>query len=177
MRPELLSFRRREGGKPEIDGPAAQRGVEFNLSHTDGLLACATTAHRRAALGIDVETVDGSARWLLASPRVLSVSERDRLGREACPRHREERFLAFWTLKEAYAKACGEGLRMDFSRLSFRLAARLTGLHAPAAVGQHWQFFRAQPTQRHRMALAIRTPAPASLSVRVRWLGDADLDL
>src|SRR5262249_32046832 len=43
-------------GKPEIDGGEADLGLRFNLSHTDGLVACAVALRRE--VGVDVENCD-----------------------------------------------------------------------------------------------------------------------
>src|SRR5262249_38781671 len=57
-------------GKPEIAAPAGLPPLRFNLSHTDGLVACAVAAGRE--VGVDVEDVgrrevsEGLARYCLS---------------------------------------------------------------------------------------------------------------
>lgn len=175
--PERFAFRQQPDGKPLVEAPTTLRNLAFNLSHTEGLLACAVSRHRQVALGIDAEAISHEVEWLMTSPRVLSKAERDQLGRYACATERRKRFFALWTLKEAYSKACGRGLAMDFSKLSFQVTPRAVRLHSPSVENGHWLFFQAQPTPWHQLALAMTTPCAMPFVVNVHWLCDTGLGL
>ncbi len=65
-------------------------------------------------VGIDVEQIRGISESM--EKRVLSKEEREWVsGKE-----REEAFIRLWTLKESYVKATGQGLTMNFSKISFQ---------------------------------------------------------
>src|SRR5262249_40285760 len=51
--PEEWAFEKNSWGRPEIEGRLATQGLEFNVSHTDGLAAVVVS--RRRLVGIDVE--------------------------------------------------------------------------------------------------------------------------
>lgn len=101
-------------GKPALPF----EGPHFNLSHAHGMVAVAVSPS--TPVGIDVEDLTRSvdARALAAS--VLSADETSEL--EASGWGSED-FLTRWVMKEALAKATGQGLRADFRAIS--LAGKL----------------------------------------------------
>lgn len=144
-------------GKPYIAFPDNSRlNLRFNLSHTDGLAACAVSAGME--VGVDVEN---HQRRIVVEGLVSSTfteEERARLdGLDEADRRRF--FFAIWTLKEAYVKACGLGFSLALNTFWFDLSN--SEIHIQyAAIGQHvssdWFFARFQPTMEHDMALAVR---------------------
>ncbi|MFI7068352.1 4'-phosphopantetheinyl transferase family protein [Kribbella sp. NPDC050124] len=120
-------FRRPGHGRPEPWPDAG--GLRFNLSHTDGLIACVVTRGR--ACGVDVERTpvrDGAQRYLT---RLFAGTERAEL--DTVPAHLRPAYVAaYWVLKEAYLKAIGIGLRRPLSDFAF--AGLSTALAAPATV-------------------------------------------
>lgn len=119
--PSALRFAQGPWGRPVLSYPMqdADQGVDFNLSHTSGLCACAIT--RGTRVGIDVEKIDASFHTLFDSPDVLALPERDALHQlpaDARPRA----FFHYWTLKEACTKAVGKGLLMSPADVPFSLA-------------------------------------------------------
>lgn len=97
-------------GKPFIPG-----NLEFNISHTRGLVACALSLS--APVGVDVETMHRTNDWQRLLCRVQSDQEVKAL--RALPEHAQQRqFYATWTLKEAWSKAIGSGLHADFRTLN-----------------------------------------------------------
>jgi 4'-phosphopantetheinyl transferase len=157
-----------EYGRPEVlDRPAGVADLRFNLSHTDGLIACAVTVGRE--VGVDVENIrrevthDIPGRFF--APREVadlrSIPEIDQ------PRV----FFDYWTLKEAYIKARGMGLSIPLSDFAFclRPPALPTIAFEPALEDDpvSWQFFQASPTPTHRLGLAVRRTGP-DLPIRIR---------
>jgi 4'-phosphopantetheinyl transferase len=94
-------------GKPFVAAPDAGRALRFSLSHSGDIAVVAVS--RGHEVGVDVERVrplddlDGFAA------RYFSPAERDALGHVPSA-DRLCAFFEIWTLKEAYLKACGEGL-------------------------------------------------------------------
>ena len=155
-------------GRPEIlDRPAGVPDLRFNLSHTDGLIACAVTIGRE--VGVDVEHVGRRLTHDIASrffaPR--EVADLHRL-----PADEQARvFFDYWTLKEAYIKARGFGLALPLGDFAFTLSPpappRITFEPALDDDPATWQFVQEWPTPQHRLGLAIRRDA-ADLPVRIR---------
>jgi 4'-phosphopantetheinyl transferase len=152
-------------GKPRIDPGDGVPELRFNLSHTRGFVACAICIG--SEIGIDVETfateranLDIAARHF--SPSEVAILRSTTLDRQPVV------FFRFWTLKEAFIKATGQGLSRALDSFSFSLdpvSITLPGGEANEAV--QWQFVEVRPTARHFLALAIHRPpcAPGSLII------------
>ena len=166
--PAGWSFIANVHGRPEIvDRPPGVPDLRFNLSHTDGLIACAVTIGRE--VGVDVEhigrrlTHDVAGRFF--APR--EVSDLKQLSDDE--QHRV--FFDYWTLKEAYIKARGFGLALPLADFAFQLSPssspRISFEPSLEDDPATWQFFQDWPTPQHRLGLAIRREG-ADLPVRVR---------
>jgi 4'-phosphopantetheinyl transferase len=155
-------------GKPALMPDAAARTrLSFNLAHTDGLVACAVA--RDAEVGIDVEAVDRRADALGLAGRFFSPAEVAELQR--CPDGtRLLRFIEIWTLKEAYVKAIGEGLSCPLHEFAFVFddprSVRFESVDMPCAAD--WQFALFEPSDRHRMAVAVSSRPPLEPRLAVR---------
>jgi len=148
-----------EFGKPSIVNPEGRR-LQFNLSHTagtepnGGLVAVAVTAD--VACGIDAESVDSVDNPLLIAATAMSAYERADLANQPDPRRR---FFEYWTLKEAYLKARGAGLRLPLDRFGFvfdpdpRLCVEPPIEDDPLS----WQFAMHQSDGSLIMAIAVQT--------------------
>jgi 4'-phosphopantetheinyl transferase len=157
MPPDAWRLRIEAYGRPEIANlPAGAPDLRFNVSHTEGLVACAVTVGRE--VGVDVEYVHRSLTHDVAD-RFFSAQEAADL--RALPKDEQPLvFFDYWTLKEAYIKARGLGLALPLGQFTFH---RLAG-HAPRisfAPELHddpasWQFAQFWPTRDHRMAVAVR---------------------
>lgn len=133
--------------RPRLDPMHRRPDLCFSLAHTPGLVACIVT--RGADCGIDVEQEGRVSDPLSVARHAFSEPEREAVER------RPSDFLIHWTLKEAYAKASGLGLRAALRGARFDLMGepKLMG-GAPAA----WRFIHARPTATHHMAIALGSP-------------------
>jgi 4'-phosphopantetheinyl transferase len=105
--PASLAFGTGTHGKPFLDAPAHGRSLRFSLTHSGDLALVAVSQGRD--LGVDVEQVRPRADLEGFAARYFSTRERDALA-HVPPGDRLRAFLEIWTLKEAYLKACGDGL-------------------------------------------------------------------
>jgi 4'-phosphopantetheinyl transferase len=106
-RPGELSFRTGPYGKPHLDPERYGERIRFNVSHSGELALVAVSRERE--LGVDIEHVrplDGIDEIVA---RHFSPGERLAL-KCVAPTARLAMFYQYWTLKEAYLKACGVGL-------------------------------------------------------------------
>lgn len=128
-------------GRPELSPEHQWPELQFNIAHTAAVVVLAVTAG--AAVGVDVETSRRRADTV-ALERYFAPTERAAL--EALPAAaRRRRFFELWTLKEAYLKARGLGLRLPLAGFAFEYCA-------PAGV--QIQFTDACPDTPQRWALA-----------------------
>ncbi len=154
-------FTRGPQGRPEPQ-PSAD-GVRFNLSHCDGLIACAVTRGR--ACGVDVGPTaapDGLAAHLA---RRLGPVERARL-EDAAPGARTALAGELWVLKEAYLKALGTGLTRGPGSFAFvRRPDGRIAVEDPLGAGDdaRWWFDLVHPGPRHVLAVATEHGRPGLL--------------
>jgi 4'-phosphopantetheinyl transferase len=170
--PSSWRFIKTNDGRPILDPPS----FGFNLSHTRGLVACVIAIGRD--IGIDVERVDRTTEVSSLCDRHFSRSEVEQLA--ACSAHvRHERFFDTWTLKEAYSKAIGLGLRHPLDATTFDLASpgtiRFTDCQGegdrapsmnPGGDDARWRFHLFSPAPRFRLALAIRSRSAPQIVAR-----------
>ena len=104
VQPQHVMFTYSGEGKPAIDPARHGIAIEFNLSHTDGLIAIAFSRSRR--VGIDIERTRPVLDELEIAEKFFTRTEADWL-RSLPESERHFAFLCCWTRKEAYAKATG----------------------------------------------------------------------
>ncbi|MEU3228253.1 4'-phosphopantetheinyl transferase superfamily protein [Streptomyces sp. NPDC006976] len=114
--------------------------IDISLSHTDDLLLVGLTT--RGLVGVDAERSDrriysrGLDRHICTPHERLLVSE---LPEE----ERNPSLLRLWTLKEAYSKAIGQGMRFRFTEFGFGPDGRPAQVQRPdgtPGAGDEWSF-------------------------------------
>jgi len=160
--PEGWVFTTNPFGKPVL----ANGEVQFNLSHTQGMVACVLA--RNFEVGIDVENVDRSANLDVAR-RYFAPAEVAYL--EKVPEERRgATFFLFWTLKEAYVKARGIGLSLPLEQFAFQLhdlaTPRIVFDPAMKEDADAWQFFLSDlGSGEHQAAVAVQGAKGKELDV------------
>ena len=154
--PPSWRFREDPGGKPSLVADPAVPPLSFNLSHTHGLVACAVAS---ADVGIDVQSVDRKVDDRVAR-RFFSAREAADLRRCRSAALRATHFFDLWTLKEAYIKAIGRGLSHPLDTIVFTIGDddAITFTPPPEVDAASWSFRLFAPTDRHRLAVAVRAP-------------------
>ncbi len=114
-----FSFTTSSHGRPQL---AADTSVNFNVSHTQGLVA--VTLADEPWLGIDVESASRDGSTLEIADRFFHPSECQAITGPAQEWQQRENFFRFWTLKEAYVKALGDGLQRSLQSFYFSLNAQ-----------------------------------------------------
>ena len=152
--PRSWTFEAPSGGKPRVVTPAVGPGPgpHFNISHCDGLVACAISDDLE--LGVDVEPVGRKAPLDLARTYFAPEEERWLTG---LPRADQPLgFLRLWTFKEAYIKATGLGLAQPLHDFAFAFDPLRVLFHDPALGDPRaWRFEQRQVGD-HLLALGWR---------------------
>lgn len=161
--PSSWVFQADDGGKPFL--APGQSAFEFNLAHTDGLVACALTKAGR--VGIDAESHVRAVNAMELAGRYFSGQEIAGL-RRLSGGDQQLRFIELWTLKEAYLKAIGVGLSHPLSDFGFELdGVWAPRFHPPPGVpAADWQFALFVPSEHHRMAVAVHHGREVEYKVR-----------
>ncbi len=114
-----LYFRKTNKGKPFT----VPRFKQFSISHSQGIVAACVSDNK---VGIDIEVIREID--LNLSKKVCTEEENQWIF--AADSHNEsiKRFFILWTLKEAYMKVTGEGMRIPFKSIPFKITDDYTVL-------------------------------------------------
>lgn len=96
-----------ERGKPCLENSGTESSLCFNLSHSRGVALFGLALNRR--IGVDVEKIAGRRDTDRIARRFFTAREAGKLS-AASGSDRLELFFRYWTIKEAYLKATGEGI-------------------------------------------------------------------
>lgn len=157
--PDQWQFLANDYGKPAISN-SINMPLQFNLSHTENMIAMAVTLNR--SIGIDVE-------WTLRKGHPVEIADKFFSAREVAQlhelpeQHRQARFFELWTLKESYIKAYGKGLSIPLDQFSFSFLKDRIGI----SFGPSWQdqaenysFWQIHLGSSHKAALALKADSP-----------------
>lgn len=167
--PDKWSFKENRYGKPEIDLSVGTTPLQFNLSHTDGLVIVAIALDSN--IGIDVENVNRRGEMLDIAERYFSPDEVKSLFSLPVEQQRR-RFFDCWTLKEAYIKARGMGLSIPLEQFSFQLeqdnAVRIIFNEKIEDDPNEWQFSQFELESIYKVAVAIERGKQVDLDIDIR---------
>ena len=110
--PASIEFVYSARGKPSV------WGIDFNLSHSDGLAVYAFA--QGCEIGIDVERIRASDDLLDVARRFFAPREYAELAALE-PSQQTDAFFRCWTRKEAFLKATGEGIAAALDRFEVTL--------------------------------------------------------
>ncbi len=162
-------------GKPALASANGARPLQFNVSHSGGLIALAFG--QLETIGIDVEPIDERVEHLELALRFFAPPEWKALAVLA-PGQLAQGFFNCWTRKEAFVKAHGMGLSLPLEKFEVSLRpgeeAELRWLDPAIGNARHWELRAFEPRPGYVGALALprssgalteRVLAPASLVV------------
>ncbi|BFM05490.1 4'-phosphopantetheinyl transferase family protein [Halioxenophilus aromaticivorans] len=129
--PESFCFSQNKNGRPELAGSS----INFNVSHTEGLVA--VTLAEAPLLGIDVESAQRSGSTLEIADRFFHPKETAAITAPNQEAQQRENFFRFWTLKEAYVKALGDGLQRSLQSFYFTLRQQQVDLQDEKVPGNN----------------------------------------
>ncbi|MCF6324772.1 MAG: 4'-phosphopantetheinyl transferase superfamily protein [Gammaproteobacteria bacterium] len=153
-----------EHGRPEISSPLSN--LRFNLSHAEDYIVLAVTRHHD--IGIDIEYMQRKASCLKIAAEYFSGIENASL--LALPEKAQRvAFYDYWTLKEAYLKACGLGVMAGLDHFGFQLnqdnGATVQFYDDKSGKPAEWFFWRSALENDYRLSLAIRCGSDADMEV------------
>ncbi|MFE7057329.1 4'-phosphopantetheinyl transferase family protein [Streptomyces californicus] len=168
--PAELDLAYRPGGRPYLRGV---RGVDVSLAHTGELVVAGLS--RTGRIGVDAEPLTRSLSVDVLLARACTPDERaavKTLGGIGGAAGVTAALLRLWTLKEAYTKALGCGLRLPFARFGvpWTVEGEATaygdeGLLSPGggpAGPRAWTFGAHRALDRYLVGVARHDGAPAA---------------
>ena len=141
-------------GKPALNPAFHEKALEFNVSHSNDLVAY--IFHPSSRVGIDLEYIrpmpdmDDFARQFFSPRESAFINSLDQ---------KQDAFFKIWTCKEAFFKASGEGLTVPLDQVEITLttegSARLVSVDGinEEAVPWHLETFR--PAENYQLSLAV----------------------
>ncbi|MEH1804693.1 4'-phosphopantetheinyl transferase HetI [Nostoc sp.] len=148
IQPLQVQFNYQQRGKPVLADTFADSRLEFNLSHSQGLGLCAVNCTR--PIGVDLEYIRPMSDIEALAKRFFLPREYEML-RSLSPNQQQEIFFRYWTCKEAYLKATGDGL----SQLE-QIEVSLTPTEpAKLQITEDWSLFELLPANNYVAAVAV----------------------
>jgi 4'-phosphopantetheinyl transferase len=173
-KPSELIFESNAFGKPSLVLPGSSAKLEFNLSHTEGI--CVVALSRFSRVGCDVESLRQPDLEVDIARNFFTPEESAEILTHP-PAQQIERLLTYWTLKEAYIKAEGQGLSMGLDTFYFSLQEnqppRLmlkSGAQQPSAA---WQFKQGIIAHHYLFSLAVEPRQGVDINIEIKkadWL-------
>ncbi len=106
--PQIIQYIYSPFGKPLLPSDINGKQLYFNLSHSDEYALCAVTLNQ--PIGIDLENIHPAPDIEAMARHFFSFKENEMIFTHP-PDQRLQFFYNLWTLKEAYLKATGKGIR------------------------------------------------------------------
>ncbi|AUB39179.1 LYS5, 4'-phosphopantetheinyl transferase [Nostoc flagelliforme CCNUN1] len=148
IQPRQVQFNYQQRGKPVLADTFADSGLAFNLSHSQGLGLCAVNCTRE--IGVDLEYIRPMSDLEALAKRFFLPREYEML-RSLSANQQQEAFFRYWTCKEAYLKATGDGL----SQLE-QIEVSLTPTEpAKLQILEDWSLFELVPANNYVAAVAV----------------------
>lgn len=148
IEPQQVLFDYQERGKPVLAATLANSGLCFNLSHSQGLALCAVSYHGQ--IGIDLECIRPMSDVEALAKRFFLPREYA-LMRSLSPHQQQEIFFRYWTCKEAYLKATGEGLA-QLEKIEILLNCTEP---AQLKTSEDWSLFELTPAENYLAAVVV----------------------
>ncbi|GAA1262315.1 hypothetical protein GCM10009665_59970 [Kitasatospora nipponensis] len=151
--PQQLELAYKLGGRPYLRG---YEQLDISLSHTADVLVVGLT--RRGWIGVDAELTDRQILGLGTEPQMCTPHELRAL-ELVPPDQRNSALVRLWTLKEAYSKAIGQGMRFRFTEFGFgpqdRQAHEVQLPDGSPGSGAEWAFHTWPLQQRYTVSAAL----------------------
>ncbi|MFM6278571.1 MAG: 4'-phosphopantetheinyl transferase family protein, partial [Dolichospermum sp.] len=104
--PKQVEFEYQPRGKPFLAAKFASHRLFFNLSHSQDTALCGVSYQD---IGVDIECIRAMSDLESLAKRFFSPEEYEHL-RLVSSEEQKQIFFRYWTCKEAYLKATGDGL-------------------------------------------------------------------
>ena len=152
--PRTLEFTYGKHGKPELEVPRGAGTIGFNVAHAGVWALCAVAP--TFDVGVDVERLRSDVD-LAGATFVFAASELKALEQQASVA-RPETFFHFWTQKEAYVKAVGDGLAIPLNSFEVETGSSV-GIKSICGSGEEadeWVMQVADPAPGYFGVVALR---------------------
>jgi 4'-phosphopantetheinyl transferase len=167
--PDQLRFTYNEYGKPAISNDQNDRALNFNLSHSAGLILYAVAMRRD--LGIDIEYIRDDFATLEIAERFFSKDEVAAL-KSLPANQRTVGFFNCWSRKEAFIKAKGMGVSYPLDKFTVSVAPgeppAILKVDGGGRELERWKMYELNPGAGYVAAMIASKP-PVTLK-QLHWI-------
>lgn len=156
-----------EYGKPMVSSPPGGCALEFNLSHTENWVVYAIA---QTPIGIDLEKIHTVAQLPKIIERFFSKQEQATF-QHLLEEQQNDHFFPFWTAKEAYTKAIGQGISLPLDQIDVALEPVPHFQQLPEDIAEDWQLRLFQMEEGYVGAIAF----PKTLTTLFSWQWESGL--
>ena len=147
--PDGWTFEAEPSGRPIARNPRCRRIPSVSLSHSGGWVACAVSSAR--AVGIDIEVYNPRRNFTRIAAAAFGPDEQWLVAEDGAAG-----FYRIWTLKEAMAKASGEGIAEVTDRTDRVAYGPTEGVWRVSIGATPWLLAHTTPVSGLSLAVAIR---------------------
>ena len=151
-----IEFSYNQQGKPQLASCHSNSSLQFNISHSQDLALYSFSCHQE--IGIDLEYLRNNIDYKNIAQRFFCEREYN-LIINCDPQKQQERFYQFWTAKEAYLKAIGEGLGGGLKTLEIDLDQAgniyLYNINNKAQLVDDWYLYNFMPEKDFIATIAL----------------------
>jgi len=169
IEPQDWRFTQNDYGKPEVIPQMNTHYLNFNLSHSQQMIVLAVTNGKE--VGVDIESLNSNTPTKELAKHTFAPQEYKQL-KSLNAQNFHERFFDFWTLKEAYIKACGMGLSIPLDSFSFSFSAgnsiQISFEPTRQDTPEQWQFWQTNPNPEYIVSLGIKSPEVGQKRILIR---------
>lgn len=157
VEPSAIRFCYEKDGKPRIQNAFGKKVIQFNLSHSEELALYVFTLD--SEVGADLEKIRDFPEMKQIVDHFFSV--RERVFFDTLPTsEKRETFFKWWTRKEAFVKAVGEGLSDRLNSFDVLLcdgkSAESLGILRGATERPRWSIWDVKPGEEFAGAVAVK---------------------
>ncbi len=153
--PGKVQFSYNSQGKPYLEETFQGKKLQFNMSHSHEIALFAVAFNRQ--VGVDLEHI-----YLFAETDSLAdlvLSQREKAAWRKYPaNHRLETLFRYWTCKEAFVKATGEGLSLPLEKIHISLKpdqTKLMSINRSLREASRWSLQELYPVPDFAAAIVV----------------------
>ncbi|MBE9222237.1 4'-phosphopantetheinyl transferase superfamily protein [Cyanobacterium stanieri LEGE 03274] len=162
INPDKIIFNYNQKGKPFLKDYS---NLYFNLSHTDNWIIYGIS---NQLIGVDIENISKQVKFKQLAQRFFCPSEYALID-QVKPENEAQLFYTFWTAKEAYLKAIGEGLSggLDSIELSYNFLSENVEITS-AKIREEWQIKNCKINDNYLVSVAVKSKdeLPDNLTIK-----------
>jgi 4'-phosphopantetheinyl transferase len=169
IEPTKINFTNNEFGKPYLSSigeeitistlsssrnPCEHEGyIHFNISHSEDVALLAFS--KNLIIGIDVEFKRKNIDAIEIAKRFFTAKEADTIINTSSLELQLECFFNYWTYKEAFVKAIGQGLNYPLNKFEIDIENLNIHIDDPKYNSINWSLAKIDPNPNYSAAIAI----------------------